>query len=104
MSFAKFLMWKDLLERKEHLATNDVASRLLNGVKDGEQTGSPLSDGFNPAGDLDDALAKADLVCPTEADSSQLKAIARAAARKNFVLIGPPGTGKSQDLIKQTSW
>ncbi|MFT9359651.1 DUF4011 domain-containing protein [Acetobacter okinawensis] len=98
LSFAKFLMWKDLLERKEHLATNDVASRLLNGVKDSEQTGSALSDGFNPAGDLDDALAKADLVCPMEADSSQLKAIARAAAGENFVLIGPPGTGKSQTI------
>lgn len=97
-------MWKDLLERKEHLATNDVASRLLNGVQDSEQAGSALSEGFDPAGDLDDTLAKADLVSPMEADSSQLKAIARAAARENFVLIGPPGTGKSQDLIKQTSW
>lgn len=91
-------MWKDLLERKEYLATNDVASRLLNGVKDGEHTGSAPSNGFDPAGDLDDALAKADLVCPMEADSSQLKAVARAAAGENFVLIGPPGTGKSQTI------
>ncbi|WP_338332686.1 DUF4011 domain-containing protein [Acetobacter sp. LMG 32666] len=98
LSFAKFLMWKDLLERKDHLATNDVASRLLNGVKESEQINPHLPTGFDCSGDLDDLLAKADLVCPMEADSSQLKAIARAAAGENFVLIGPPGTGKSQTI------
>lgn len=98
LSFAKFLMWKDLLERKDHLATNDIASRLLNGVKDGEQGSTVQSADFESAENLDDTLARADLVCPMEADSSQLKAVARAAAGENFVLIGPPGTGKSQTI------
>jgi hypothetical protein len=40
----------------------------------------------------------ADLVCPLEADSSQLQAVAAARAGKSFVLIGPPGTGKSQTI------
>ncbi|MFT8716798.1 DUF4011 domain-containing protein [Gluconobacter potus] len=98
LSFAKFLMWKDLLERRDQLATNDVASRLLNGVRDAEENGASRSPDFDASKDLDDALAKADLVCPMEADSSQLKAVARAAAGENFVLIGPPGTGKSQTI------
>lgn len=98
LSFSKFLMWKDLLERRDKLATNDVASRLLNGVQEPEQDGTTPPNGFDAAQDLDTALAEADLVCPMEADSSQLKAVARAAAGENFVLIGPPGTGKSQTI------
>ena len=39
-----------------------------------------------------------DSVCPLEADSSQLGAVAAARAKKSFVLIGPPGTGKSQTI------
>ncbi|MBS0986240.1 DUF3320 domain-containing protein [Acetobacter thailandicus] len=99
LSFSKFLMWKDLLERRDQLAANDVASRLLNGVKEESKTGeSGPAVGFEGHDDLDTALAEADLVCPMEADSSQLKAVARAAAGENFVLIGPPGTGKSQTI------
>ncbi|MFC7611264.1 DEAD/DEAH box helicase [Teichococcus aestuarii] len=37
-------------------------------------------------------------VCPLEADSSQLRAVAHAAEGRSFVLIGPPGTGKSQTI------
>ena len=46
--------------------------------------------------DLDEVAAE--LVCPLEADSSQLRAVAAARAEKSFVLIGPPGTGKSQTI------
>ena len=47
--------------------------------------------------DLDDVAA--DLVCPLEADSSRLRAVAAArGARTSFVMIGPPGTGKSQTI------
>ncbi|MBB2202325.1 DUF3320 domain-containing protein [Gluconacetobacter tumulisoli] len=98
LSFAKFLMWKDLLERRAQLGANDVANCLLNGVQDRAAEGRPPAAGFDASQDLDDALARADLVCPMEADSSQLKAVARAAAGENFVLIGPPGTGKSQTI------
>lgn len=98
LSFAKFLMWKDLLERRDQLSANDVANRLLNGTQDRAADDRPHPTGFDASHDLDDALARADLVCPMEADSSQLKAVARAAAGENFVLIGPPGTGKSQTI------
>ncbi len=99
LSFAKFLMWKDLLERRDNLRTNDVAGRLLDGVT-GDRASSDRAPGslFTAGDDLDDALAKADLVCPMEADSSQLQAVARAAKGESFVLIGPPGTGKSQTI------
>ena len=100
LSFAKFLMWKDLLERRDSLRANEVAGRLLDGVTRGSAGSGPgrTGAGFDAAGDLDEALSKADLVCPMEADSSQLQAIARAALGESFVLIGPPGTGKSQTI------
>lgn len=98
LSFSKFLMWKDLLERRDQLNVNDVAIRLLNGRKGPEENGERGPAGFEVSGDLDAALADANLVCPMEADSTQLRAVARAAAGENFVLIGPPGTGKSQTI------
>ncbi|KXV40452.1 disulfide oxidoreductase [Gluconobacter japonicus] len=99
LSFAKFLMWKDLQERQEALRINPVASRLLDGVSETEDAGSAFPKAmFDEASPLDDVLDEASLLCPFEADSSQLMAVARAAAGENFVLIGPPGTGKSQTI------
>ncbi|NHN85945.1 DUF3320 domain-containing protein [Acetobacter musti] len=98
LSFAKFLMWKDLTERRDSLRANDVARKLLDGVTQ-ETADTPPGTFFTEAdGELDEALSKAGLVCPMEADSSQLRAVARAASGENFVLIGPPGTGKSQTI------
>ena len=39
-----------------------------------------------------------DIFCPRSADSSQLAAVMAAAAGHDFVLEGPPGTGKSQTI------
>ncbi|MGD7705172.1 DUF4011 domain-containing protein [Microlunatus sp. Y2014] len=44
--------------------------------------------------DLDDVVA----ACPIPADGSQAVAVASARAGRNFVLEGPPGTGKSQTI------
>ena len=98
LSFAKFLMWKDLQERSDKLRTSEVATRLLDGITAEENDAAPLPRFFEVDGSLDEALVKADLICPMEADSSQLKAVARAASGESFVLIGPPGTGKSQTI------
>lgn len=99
LSFAKFLMWKDLQERRDALRINPVASRLLDGVSEVDGTGSGFSTAlFEGQKSLDNALDEASPLCPMEADSSQLTAVARAAASENFVLIGPPGTGKSQTI------
>src|SRR5690606_8793109 len=48
--------------------------------------------------ELDDRISYTDVFCPVSADSSQLAAIIAAARGKNFVLHGPPGTGKSQTI------
>ena len=53
--------------------------------------------GISPK-DLDRRMHPADLVTPLPADSSQLAAVVAAAEGRDFVLIGPPGTGKSQTI------
>nr|WP_256449575.1 AAA domain-containing protein [Paracoccus sp. Z118] len=48
--------------------------------------------------DIDRKHAPGDLLAPLPADSSQLAAVLAAAQGRDFVLIGPPGTGKSQTI------
>ncbi len=99
LSFTKFLMWKDLADRADALRGNEVSRRLMDGPAASEPAGPRAGGERHPvAGALDDVLAAADLYCPLEGDSSQLRAVARAAAGESFVLIGPPGTGKSQTI------
>lgn len=95
-SFAKYLMWKDLSDRLEALKNNRVVRHLIENPTQRFQAGvkTPISD----VEQLDDKFAPGDLVCPLPADSSQLKAVAAADAGHDFVLIGPPGTGKSQTI------
>jgi very-short-patch-repair endonuclease len=64
-SFAKYLMWKDLVDRTETLKANRVVRHLLE---------------------------------TPPADSSQLAAVVGSARGCDFVLDGPPGTGKSQTI------
>ena len=97
LSFTKYLMWKDLADRAEALRASEVVRRLMDGPG-----GAPAPFAGEAAGEtsaappLDDLVAG--LACPLEGDSSQLRAVASAAEGKNFVLIGPPGTGKSQTI------
>ncbi len=98
LSFTKFLMWKDLADRADALRGNVVSRRLMDGSAPDNATGSGGGERRPLGGALDDELAAADLYCPLEGDSSQLRAVARAAAGESFVLIGPPGTGKSQTI------
>lgn len=93
-SFTKFLLWKDLSDRLGELTRNRVVNHLINGA------GTPY---LNPPDDirpseLDDRFHPRDVFCPRSADSSQLAAIMAAAAGHDFVLEGPPGTGKSQTI------
>ena len=59
-----------------------------------------FSDGvdFRDPSDLDRVAKSTETFVPLSADSSQLAAILAAADGKSFVLIGPPGTGKSQTI------
>lgn len=93
-SFAKYLMWRDLQERPGMLARSRIVSHLM------DETHSPFvaEQGFITPEDLDRDVSVGSLFCPLSADSSQLSAVCAAAAGKNFILVGPPGTGKSQTI------
>ena len=93
-SFTKFLLWKDLADRLEALTQNRIVNHLVNAA------GTPYE---NPPEDirpqqLDDQFHPREVFCPRSADSSQLAAVMAAAAGHDFVLEGPPGTGKSQTI------
>lgn len=93
-SFTKFLLWKDLTDRLDDLTRNRVVNHLVN------EAGAPYpnpSDDVHPR-ELDDRFHPGEIFCPRSADSSQLAAVMAAAAGHDFVLEGPPGTGKSQTI------
>ena len=93
-SFAKYLMWKDLVDRTDQLKENPVVRHLIDTPNQAYGNRS----GFVAPQQLDTVLNPADTYCPLPADSSQLSAIMAAANGQDFVLVGPPGTGKSQTI------
>lgn len=76
------------------LSKNPVVDHLMNGA--GTTFIDELDD-LEPK-DLDDALSFDQIFCPMSSDSSQLAATLAASKGKNFVMNGPPGTGKSQTI------
>ena len=93
-SFSKYLMWKDLQDRQQHLLNNPVVAHLIN------QPGKAFAEsevGYE-ASTLDSSYRPQDLFAPLLSDSSQLRAICVASEGKNLVVEGPPGTGKSQTI------
>ena len=97
-SFAKYLMWKDLCDHAPLLRQNRVVEHLLS--RPGPYPDDPP---FVTAKSLDTTLRPHDIHCPLLADSSQMAAISSAAKGKDFVLIGPPGTGKSQTIANMVA-
>lgn len=94
-SFAKFLMWKDLVERTDNLRLSPVVKHLLDTPRDQYARGEH----FPEPRDLDRLKEPKELFLPIDYDSSQLSAIVASAEEgRDFVLIGPPGTGKSQSI------
>ena len=93
-SFAKYLMWKDLTERTDQLRENPVVKHLIDTPRDSYPQGVAFP---NPKR-LDHEFSPDKTFCPLPADSSQLSAVMAAVRGKDFVLIGPPGTGKSQTI------
>ncbi len=92
-SFSKFIMWNDIHNNAHKLIENNVVSSLMNG-KIEWNIEEPTMD----AKTLDETLPPNEVVLPISADSSQLEAIWEAAEGRNFILHGPPGTGKSQTI------
>ena len=96
-SFAKFLMWKDLVERTEALRANKVVRHLIDTPEQAFQAGDGQPP-FREERELDRAYAPSDLICLLPSDSSQMTASLAAAEGRDFVIVGPPGTGKSQTI------
>ncbi len=93
-SFTKFLMWSDLETRADHLLESEVVRHL---VETPDRPLHPKTE-FVAADRLDADYAPERILCPLDADSSQLAAVLAGADGKSFVLQGPPGTGKSQTI------
>lgn len=93
-SFAKYLMWKDLVDRTDALRENAVVRHLIDTPRDPYTSETD----FVKPPQLDREYKPSDLLTPLPADSSQMAAIATADRGKDFVIIGPPGTGKSQTI------
>jgi hypothetical protein len=93
-SFAKYLMWKDLAEHTADLKQNPVVRHLI------DTPTQAYADrvAFVAPEQLDNHLHPSRTYCPLPADSSQLAAVLTAAQGHDFVLEGPPGTGKSQTI------
>ena len=95
-SFAKHLIWKDLVDRADQLRHNRLVKHLIDGAGEAYGGGSRLGPAFRPS--EIDRRQPSDLVTPLPADSSQLAAVIAASEGGDFILEGPPGTGKSQTI------
>ena len=95
-SFAKYLMWKDLVDRVGQLEHNRVVRHLVH-----DPGKAFVADGVRPMPqphEIDTRYKPAEIVHPLPADSSQLAAVMAAAEGHDMVIVGPPGTGKSQTI------
>ncbi|HEY1857406.1 DUF4011 domain-containing protein [Acidocella sp.] len=93
-SFAKYLMWKDMADRAAQLTESPVVKHLIERGAERFRSGGD----FPRPQELDRKLEPAQLFLPLPADSSQVSAVVASANGCDFVLDGPPGTGKSQTI------
>jgi very-short-patch-repair endonuclease len=98
-SFAKYLMWKDLVDRTDMLRESPIVKHLL----DTPREPYPSDIEFVDERHLDRDFKPSDLLVPCSVDGSQMAAVATADKGKDFVIIGPPGTGKSQTIANMIS-
>ncbi|WP_271565787.1 DUF3320 domain-containing protein [Bradyrhizobium sp. CCBAU 11386] len=95
LSFTKYLMWKDLVDRTEILKRNSVVRHLIDTPT---HTYDDSGAAFVAQNTIDEIVDPAELFTPLSADSSQIAAVLAAQRGGDFVLFGPPGTGKSQTI------
>ena len=93
-SFAKYLMWKDLSDRTAELKASPFVAHLIDHPRDPYE-GSAT---FMKPSEIDEKIDPSELFMPLPADSTQIVAVHASAQGGDFVLEGPPGTGKSQTI------
>lgn len=101
-SFAKMAIVEDIRRNKVALAESELVRGIAGETQSRQNLGKSVFD-ISPS-ELDERPASDEFLV-LDADSSQQRAIVRAAAGQNAVIQGPPGTGKSQtiaNLIAQT--
>lgn len=95
-SFGKLLMYLDLNPANwpadKSIATHRIIGTLLEGSK--EADGNPYGETYK----IDEDPQAAAIPLVVDADSSQHSAVIDAISGRNFVIEGPPGTGKSQTI------
>ena len=93
-SFAKYLMWRDLQDRVSDLKENPFVEHMIE-----RPTEAYLQElNFIDQHEVDDKIKPSEVYAPLNADSSQLVAISASGHAQDFVLEGPPGTGKSETI------
>ncbi|MCF6194307.1 MAG: DUF4011 domain-containing protein, partial [Kangiellaceae bacterium] len=93
-SFAKYLMWKDLKDRISDLKENPFVDHLVERPQDAYVQDSQ----FIATDDVDEKIDPDKIFTPLNCDSSQLIAVEASGHAQDFVLEGPPGTGKSETI------
>lgn len=93
-SFAKYLMWRDLRDRTELLKQSPFVEHLVDRPSDAYQQESS----FIFKDEVDQKIKPAEFFAPLNCDASQTVAVAASAVSQDFVLEGPPGTGKSETI------
>tara|TARA_R110002072_G_scaffold64_9_gene433 strand:- start:30582 stop:36431 length:5850 start_codon:yes stop_codon:yes gene_type:complete len=93
-SFAKYLMWKDLKDRIDDLKTNPFVKHLV----DHPQNAYVQDANFVLRDEVDEKIDPEKIFTPLNCDSSQLVAVEASGRTQDFVLEGPPGTGKSETI------
>lgn len=93
-SFAKYLMWRDLRDRLSDLKQNPFVSHMVDTPERAYQQNAS----FLLRDQLDEKIDPADIFIPLNCDSSQMVAVEASSRPQDFVLEGPPGTGKSETI------
>lgn len=93
-SFAKYLMWKDLRDRIDDLKKNPFVKHLV----DHPQDAYVQDKSFVSWNEVDQKIDPEKIFTPLNCDSSQLVAVEASGRPQDFVLKGPPGTGKSETI------
>lgn len=95
-SFAKYLMWADLDARTKHLKSSPLVKHLIDTPRD-TYMGNDSFDFPRPQ-EMDFKCHPKDTYLPMSCDSTQMAAVIAASEGMDFVIEGPPGTGKSQTI------